>query len=138
MALTSLTDATVARRLLERAVAAGTNPALTPAEVTDLMALAASLAADGVTTVYTGADLNIAASTGWQWKAGKVAGDFSVSLEGGMKFAREQVYAHCIDMANEFGSGQRSVLGSSLAGGRGGIRSIGLVSSLGTGIVETL
>lgn len=125
MATDPLTDAVLARTLLERAVAWQTAPVLTTQEVTDLLALALT---DGA---YGGADLNRAASLGWQWKAGKTAGDFTVSLEGGMKFSREQVYAHCMEMAAKYATGELSVLGTSLAGRRrSGIGVIGLVSTM--------
>ena len=100
------TDTATARALLERAVQWEDAPALTSAEVDDLLALAET---DGA---YPAAALNQAAATGWGWKAGKVAGDFALSLEGGVKFSREQVYAHCLGMVDAYLSGRASVVGT--------------------------
>lgn len=123
MATDPITVEADARRLLERATAADTKPELTEAEVDDLMAMAES---DGA---YSGADLNRAASTGWTWKAGKVTPDFTVSLEGGVKFSREQVYAHCLKMADDYLLGSASVIGTPRRAN--GITSVPLISDIG-------
>lgn len=131
MAIDPLTDPIQARTFLERATAAATKPALTSDEVMDLVVVASSLN-DVLETVYTGTDLNRAAALGWQWKAGKVAGDFTTALEGGMKFNREQVYAHCMDQAARYATGTLSVIGSTVSGRqRSGIGSISLVTESG-------
>lgn len=125
MAIDPLTDAVLARTLLERAVAWQTAPVLTTQEVTDLLALAVT---DGT---YGGTDLNRAASLGWQWKAGRVTKNYSQSLGDGVKFSREQVYAHCMAMAAKYATGELSVLGTSLPGKRrSGIGVVGLVSTM--------
>lgn len=100
------TDAVTARTLLERAVQWEEAPTLTSAEVDDLLALAET---DGA---YAATDLNGAAATGWQWKANKVAGDFTLSLEGGVKFDRAQVLAHCERMRDAYLAGRASVIGT--------------------------
>jgi hypothetical protein len=124
-----LTSASEARYLLEQATAAAVLPGLTSTEISALLDMAASLTTDTPpATVYTGRDLNRTASLGWQWKANKVSGDFTISLEGGMRFSREQVYAHCVDRAAAFAVGTANVLTS--GGGRMGITSIGLTTSL--------
>jgi hypothetical protein len=116
------TDAVTARALLERAVQWEDAPALTSAEVDSLMDLAET---DGE---YAASDLNGAAATGWGWKAGKVAGDFALSLEGGVKFNRDQVYAHCLGMVDAYLSGRASVIGTPRR--RGTIASIGVTAEL--------
>lgn len=131
MATDPLTDATLARDLLQRAVAHETNPVLSVAEVDSLMTIATSLDVEGV-EVFTGADLNRAASLGWQWKAAKVAADFNVALPEGQRYDRAQAFEHFMDLAGQYASGAMSVLGSSLSGARGGIATIGLVSTLGS------
>lgn len=127
MATDPVTDETIARRLLERAVQWDQAPTLTEAEVDDLMLMAGS--DDDGDTVYTGAGLNAAASAGWTWKAGKVAADFTVALEDGVKFNREQVHAHCLEMAANYLLGEASVLGTPRR--RGTIVSIPLVTDIG-------
>ena len=117
------TDAVTARALLERAVQWEDAPALTSAEVDSLMDLAESGGE------YAAADLNGAAATGWGWKAGKVAGDFALSLEGGVKFNRDQVYAHCLGMVDAYLSGRASVVGTPRQ--RGGIVSFGVTAEIG-------
>ncbi len=129
MATDPLTDATLARTLLEKATAYDSAPVLTAAEVTTLLAQASSLN-DAGATVYSGANLNRAASIGWQWKAGKVAGYMTTALPDGMKFNREQVYEHCLTMATRYGTGELSVIGTSLAGRRAGVGVVGLISTM--------
>ena len=125
MATDPLADAALARSLLERAVAWQTAPALTAQEVTDLLALADTAG------TYGGTDLNRAASLGWQWKAGRVTKNYAQSLGDGVKFSREQVYAHCMEQAAKYATGELSVLGTSLAGRRrSGIGVVGLVSTM--------
>lgn len=53
--------------------------------------------------------LAFAAATGWRWKAGKVSDQYTVGLGTGDTFAREQLMAHCLQMADRYG---RSVVGS--------------------------
>lgn len=130
MATDPLTSEADARTFLERAVAHTTVPVLSPDEVDDLVRLAGTLT-DDLTMEYSGVDLNRAASLGWQWKAGKVASDFTVSLTDGMKFNRAEVYEHCMVMSADFALGRKSVLGTSLPGrSRSGIGSVTLVSTM--------
>jgi hypothetical protein len=128
MATDPLTDATLARTLLERATAWNSDPVLTTQEVTDLLGLASSVDDDDA-TVYAGTDLNRAASLGWQWKAGKVASYMTTALPEGMKFNREQIYEHCMTQSAMYAVGSLSVLGTSLPGQRVGIASVGLMTS---------
>lgn len=128
MATDPVTVEATARTLLERAVAWDSAPELTSDEIDDLLILAESVDDDDA-TVYAGNDLNRAASVGWQWKAGKVAGYFTTALPEGMKFNREQVYEHCLTQSAGYAIGSLSVLGTSLSGNRAGIRSIGLMTS---------
>lgn len=127
MAADPITDDAIARRLLERATAADTTPELTTQEVDDLMARAAS--DDDGSTVYTGAALNRAASTGWTWKAGKVSADFSLRLEDGVTFNRDEMFQHCLRMAADYLLGTASVIGTPRR--NTGIVSVPLVSDIG-------
>lgn len=129
MATDPLTDAIVARRLIERAVQWDQAPALTSAEVDDLMLMAVSQDADGVNQ-YTAADLNGAAAAGWQWKAGKVSGSYTMSLGDGVKLNRSEVHAMCLSMAADYLLGEASVLG--MPRRRTGIVSIRTISDIGT------
>ncbi len=132
MAADPVMDAALARRLLERAVAASAAPTLTTAEVDDLMGQAVSLDADGF-AVYTGLDLNRAASTGWTWKAGKVSPQTTVDVADVVKVNREQVFQHCIKMAADYLLGIASVLGAPQGARRGRITSIRLTSDIAGG-----
>lgn len=121
------TDAVTARRLLERAVEMNTVPVLTAAEIDDLMEIAAD--DDDGTTVYTAQHLNDAAATGWQLKMNKVSSDFTVTLEDGVKFNREQVLDRCERIRDAYLSGRASVIGRPRR--RGSIISIPLVTDIG-------
>ena len=129
MATDPVTVEATARTLLERSVAWESVPVLTTAEIDDLLDLASS-ENDAEAIVYTGRDLNRAASIGWQWKAGKVASYFTTALPEGMKFNREQVYEHCIQQSVGYANGSLSVIGTSLPGRHAGISSIHLVSTM--------
>ena len=48
-------------------------------------------------------DFNAAAAEGWRWKAAKVSDRFSFSSDAG-SFSRDQVYAHCLQMASHYSS----------------------------------
>lgn len=123
--MTTLTDAALARRLLERAIANTTAPALDAATVDDLLMLAASTDAEG-NTVYTDADLDRAAALGWQMKAGLTSNQYDLGGGAGVTLDRSQWFAHCVQMSERYASGAMSVLGARLR--RGGIGSIGLVT----------
>lgn len=127
----SITDAALARRFLERAIAHQTNPALDTATVDDLMTIAASLDTDGVTTLYTGADLNRAASMGWQFKAGLTSDQYDLGGGPGKTLTRSQWFDHCMSMSASYASGAMNVLGGT-GTTRRGIGSISLVSPLST------
>jgi len=43
-------------------------------------------------------DLNAAAATGWEWKAGLLAGRFDIQVDG-QKLDRSQLVKHCHDQA---------------------------------------
>jgi hypothetical protein len=116
------TDAVLARRLLERAVKWEEEPTLTEAEVDDLMALAET---DGE---YPVSALNGAAATGWQWKLNQIAGEFSLSLEGGMKLNIDEMIANCEANRDAYLNGIASVIGTPRR--RGTIASIGVTAEL--------
>ena len=106
-------DLAQARARLERMLQWNVAPALTTAEVDDLMLFARRPDALG----YTYADvlwtptwnLRAAAAEGWRWKAAKVAAQYDVAAGGGTSFTRSQQYKHCIEMARTFGSGIGSI-----------------------------
>lgn len=127
-----ITDEEFARRMLESAL--GGEPQLTEGRIDDLMILAVSLEViDGsLESVYTEANLNRAASRGWQDKAALTAKQFDV---GGSKTAdRSQWHKHCMQQAAWYADGTFSVLGGggNVAGGtrRSGIGVISLTSSM--------
>lgn len=127
----SLTDAALARRFLERAIAHQTNPALDTATVDDLMTLATSLDADGVTPIFTAADLNRAASMAWQTKAGLTSDQYDLGGGPGKTLTRSQWFDHCMQMSAAYAAGAMNVLGGTGTAKRG-IGSVSLVSPLYT------
>lgn len=125
--MATITDPVLARALLEQAIALATPPALDAALVDDLFTLAASKAADGVTTVYTMADLNRSAAMGWNQKAALVTDQYDLGAGAGVTLKRAQVFDHCLAMAQSYGAGVMSVTGESSR--RAGIRTLGTVGS---------
>ncbi|MDQ3541981.1 MAG: hypothetical protein M3440_14975 [Chloroflexota bacterium] len=121
------TDAVTARALLEDALALGTNPTLSTAQVNRAFALASSLN-DGGEVVYIAAALNRAAAWGWNLKAGMTTAQYDLGGQGGSSLTRSQWHDHCVRMANAYGAGVMSVTGAST--GRSGIGSIGLTTEL--------
>ncbi len=120
------TNAAVARLLLEDALALTTEPTLTTAQVTRAFSLASSLNAAGE-VVYISADLNRAAAWGWNIKSGLTSAQYDLGGGSGKTLTRDQWFQHCMTLAARYASGAMSVTGSST--GRGGIGSIGMVSS---------
>ena len=120
-------DATTARALLEDALAWETAPALTEAQVDRAFALASSLDDDGVTVLYTSADLNKAAAWGWNVKAAAATAEYEELRAASGATLKRELADQCKQMAIAYGTGTLSVTGESTA--RGGIRSIGLATS---------
>lgn len=83
-------------------------PALTSAEVVDLVEIARRPDEFGLLPSDTGWtetwDLNAAAATGWRWKAGKVAGAYTFSSDG-QSFSRSEMHAMCLEMARQYRRG---------------------------------
>lgn len=94
-----------ARARLERMVAASAVPTLEPAEVDDLMLLAARN--DSADLPPGDADwaptyaLNAAAAEGWRWKAGKVAGAVNLSQDGS-SINRSDMHKACMEQAEHY------------------------------------
>lgn len=115
-------NATAARTRLENLLQWQAAPALTSDEVDDLFALVPQVAdadgnlpdADGYTATYPDSVLAYreAAGQGWLWKAGKVAGQYGVSLGSGTRYDRQQQYTMCVGMAAQFGVKGGGRLGS--------------------------
>ncbi len=120
-------DAVTARALLEDALALGTSPTLSPAQVNRAFDLASSLNDVGE-VIYVSAALNRAAAWGWNLKAGMTTNQYDLGGQGGSSLTRSQWHDHCLRMANAYGAGVMSVTGSST--GRSGIGSIGLTTEL--------
>ena len=120
-------NAVTARALLEDALALGTNPTLSPAQVNRAFDLASSLNISGE-VIYVSADLNRAAAWGWNLKAGMTTDQYDLGGQGGSSLTRSQWHDHCVRMANAYGSGTMSVTGAST--GRSGIGAIGLTTEL--------
>lgn len=123
-----ITDEAFAERLLRYSLDG--EPALSEEQIADLMQIAVSLN-DVFVPEYTEANLNRAASLGWQFKSALTAKQFDV---GGSKTAdRSQWHKHCVQQAADFADGTKSVLGGdNVAGGtrRSGIGVISLTSSM--------
>ena len=108
-----------ARARLERMVAHDSVPALGPAEVDDLMLLAArndsAQVPPGDTEWLPTYALHAAAAEGWRWKAGKVAGAVTVSMDGSL-IDRSDMHKACLASAAYYDSVD------SVSRGRRGVR----------------
>ena len=132
--MNATTDAEFARRMLELALAAGTQPALGVQVIDDLMLIALTPATATAPDTYTGSGLNRAAAIGWQAKAGLVSNQYDLGGGQGVTLDRSQWFAHCQHMAALYSIGARGVLD----GGRPatGIGSIGLVTEASAALTE--
>lgn len=99
---------------LEGMVAASSDPALTDAEVYDLLLRARRSDEFGFffdepewTPTY---DLRWAAREGWLLKAGKASPQFSFTTDG-QTFHRSELLDHCLQMARRYSSGSSVPLG---------------------------
>ena len=124
------TNAATARLLLEDALALATKPTLSTAQVDRAFALASSLDLDGVTVLYTAANLNRSAAWGWNVKAGLTSAQYDIGGQGGSTLTRDQWFQHCMTMAAMYGSGAMSVTGTSSR--RSGIGVIALTTESST------
>lgn len=115
-------DAAAARARLERMVAWDTSPRLSADEVDQLLTLAARPDAAGRLALSEGWEptynLYAAAAEGWDWKAGKVAGDPDFSADGAT-ISAGKVHKQCLDMADMYAK-------KAAGGGTGGITSVRL------------
>ncbi len=126
-------NAVTARALLDDALALGTSPTLSLAQVNRAFDLASSLNAVGE-VIYVSADLNRAAAWGWNLKAGMTTDQYDLGGQGGSSLTRSQLHDHCKEMARLYGSGVLSVTGASTS--RSGIGSIGLTTDISRGYWE--
>lgn len=83
-----------------------TKPALAPADLDTLVAMARRVDENGVepgdATNWTQSyDLNYAISQAWLVKAGRLAGHYNFMVQGKM-FSRQQFYDHCIKQHKVF------------------------------------
>ena len=131
------TDAATARLLLEDALALTTKPTLETEQVDRAFGIASSLDTDGVTVIYTAADLDRAAVWGWNVKAGLTSDQYDLGGQGGSKLTRSQWQAACERMADRFNVGRSSVTGETLRSGRG-IASITLSTDLSESYLESI
>jgi len=106
--MSTITDATDARTLLERALATTAEPALDASDIDLLLRLAESVDDDGA-TVWPIANLNASAATGWSWKAGLTADRYDLGGGAGVTLDESQFHAHCRGMAEGYASGAFSV-----------------------------
>ncbi len=116
--MSPITDAALARRLVENAL--GGTPALTEAQIDDLMALA--LEDDGVTVTYPVPGLQRAASLGCQWKASLTADKYDLGGGQGKTLDESQWFDHWMRLSGAYATGAMHVTGAT--SGRGGIGSI--------------
>lgn len=111
-------DREVALALLTEKVAATSRPVLSPPAVDALLTAYQTQDADGrppTDAAWVGTyDLNAAAAEGWRMKAGKVAGDFNFSADGG-SYSKADVLAHCLEMESKYASLNHGVM-NTLAG----------------------
>lgn len=97
-----------ARARLTRMIAMDTEPLLTADDLDLLVEIAKKPDSDGRTPsdvdwVETW-DLNHAAMTGWEWKAGKASAGIAFS-EDQQSFSVQQIYDHCMAQAHHYARG---------------------------------
>lgn len=108
-------DLTAADRLAVM-VASTEEPLLSEDELADLLEQSRRPDADGnnpdAEDWQETYDLDSAAATGWEWKAGRATPGFSFGEDGQM-FSRQQVFDHCMAMADRYrrSSGSATVEG---------------------------
>jgi hypothetical protein len=105
----AITDATLARALLDGALAVDAKPGLTEAQVDTLFGVAASVEADG-TVVYSRTGLNRAAAMGWNWKTALVSEAYEIAAGDGRALKRQQWFDQCRELARLYGTGEMDVL----------------------------
>jgi hypothetical protein len=90
----------------------GVDPVLTPEELDVLFS--GLLMADstgklpneeGYIPTYDGTNLEVQIGKGWLAKASKASGDYQFS-DNGLSLHRDQVYTHCIEMAEKYGQAE--------------------------------
>jgi hypothetical protein len=105
-------DTATARARLRAMVAADAAPVLSADEIDSLLSIGSLADSAGnapSSTDWTPTyDLNRAATEGWRWKAGKVAGSFDFQADGA-QYNRSQMLDMCHKMAAQY---QRRVVGS--------------------------
>lgn len=113
------TDAVTARALFEDAIGLGSTPDLTVAQVDTYFGIASSLDDDGLTVVYTPADLNRVAAQVWRVKAGLTADRYDLGAGTGRTLDESQWHRHCRGMAADYAAGAASVTGEAITSRRG-------------------
>ena len=92
---------------LKRMTAWDKEPALSSADLDDLLSMYARADANGVAPEVKGwqptYDLNGAAAEGWRWKSAKASELVSVDLDG-ERMSSNQLFAHCNQMARMYAS----------------------------------
>jgi hypothetical protein len=84
----------------------------------------------GWTPTYSDGGIRTAAGHGWMLKAGRLKDSVKVGVGTGKTFELQQEFDHCLTMAANFGVGPMATATSG-SGGRSGIGSIGVYTSLG-------
>ena len=126
-----------ARARLERMVAASAVPSLDPAEVDDLMLMAARNDSLNVppgdplwAPTYA---LNAAAAEGWRWKAGKVAGAVNIAQDGS-SINRSDMHKACLAQAAYYDGIGGATIGDVVVGAKYRSYTIGLDAPAGPGV----
>lgn len=107
-------DRTVALGRLGGMVASTARPVLSPADLDGLLDSHAIVDRAGRLVTDAGWeptwDLDAAAADGWEWKAGRVAGDFTFSADDA-SYSKGDVMAKMLDMAATYRAKSLTVLG---------------------------
>lgn len=99
-----MTEAEALERL-ESMVAYDAEPALTEAQLDDLLLMSKREDTEGRAPTHEEweptFDLDAAAAEGWRWKAGKAVPRFGVSIDGDT-LHRQHIYLHCLRQAEHY------------------------------------
>lgn len=110
---------TEARERLVNMLAASEAPALTDAQIDDLLSMSAIASgglAPGASGYVEAYDLNRGAAEGWRWKAGLTASKYTFGSDV-HSYTRSDWHKHCLEMADRYAAKVHGTVRLTPAGG---------------------